>query len=165
MSKLRGMLVCTDSLKAWASDLGLALIRGPRSPKGVPSVGPGKPIADALEALIAAVYLDEEAQGREGLPAASQVVSRRFEPLVRQAYEGIWADKDAKTTLQETAAALGFPPPVYELLEKSGPDHAPRFLVRVQVGQVETREAAQTLKMAQTQAAREALLLLKGPPK
>lgn len=162
MSKLRGMLVCTESLKVWAEDLGLELTRGPRSPKKVASTPlPGKPLADALEALIAAVYLDEEKQGRQGLPAAFALVSKRFELQVRQAFEGIWAERDSKTTLQETAASMGCPPPAYELLQKSGPDHAPCFLVRVQAAGVEAQGEAPTLKAAQTKAAREALRLLR----
>lgn len=97
MSKLRGMLVCTESLKAWATELGLDLTRGPRSPKkGASTTIPGKPMADAMEALIAAVYLDEEGQGRQGLPAASALVARHFELPVRQAFEGIWAERDSK---------------------------------------------------------------------
>ncbi|WP_005032889.1 ribonuclease III family protein [Holophaga foetida] len=162
MSKLRGMLVCTESLKAWATELGLDLTRGPRSPKkGASTTIPGKPMADAMEALIAAVYLDEEGQGRQGLPAASALVARHFELPVRQAFEGIWAERDSKTTLQETAASRGCPPPTYELLQKSGPDHAPNFLVRVQVAGIEAQGEAPTLKAAQTRAAREALRLLR----
>lgn len=162
MSKLRGMLVCTESLKAWATDLGLELTRGPRSPKkGANPSTSGKPMADAMEALLAAVYLDEEAQGRPGLPAASALVARHFEGQVRDAFEGIWAERDSKTTLQEIAATQGHPPPTYELLQKSGPDHAPCFLVKVQVGGVECRGEAPTLKAAQTKAAREALRLMK----
>lgn len=164
MSKLRGMLVCTDSLKAWAKDLGLELTRGPRSPRKAASPGPGKPLADAMEALIAAVYLDEEGQGRHGFSAASALVAQRFELQIEQAFEGIWAERDSKTTLQETAASMGCPPPAYELIRKSGPDHAPRFLVRVQVSGVEAQGEAPTLKTAQTHAAREALRLLKGQP-
>jgi len=162
MSKLRGMLVCTESLRAWAEELGLELTRGPRSPrKSTPAPPPAKPMADAMEALIAAVYLDEEGQQREGLPAAHALVARRFEALVRQAYEGIWAEKDSKTTLQEAAASMGCPPPVYELIRKSGPEHAPRFRVRVRVADLETQGEAPTLKAAQAEAAREALRLLR----
>lgn len=162
MSKLRGMLVCTESLRAWAEELGVELTRGPRSPrKATPESLPTKPLADAMEALLAAVYLDEEGQQRPGLSAALALVSRRFEPLVRQAYEGVWAEKDSKTTLQETAASMGCPPPIYELLQKSGPDHAPRFQVSVQVAGLETQGEAPTLKAAQAKAAREALRMLK----
>jgi ribonuclease-3 len=161
MSKLRGMLVCTESLKVWAKELGLELARGPRSPKQATGSSPGKPLADAMEAVIAAVYLDEEGQGRQGLPAANSVIAKHFELQIRQAFEGIWAERDSKTTLQETSASMGFPPPCYELLQKSGPDHAPHFLVRVQAAGVEAHGEAPTLKSAQAQAAREALRLLR----
>jgi len=153
MSKLRGMLVCTDSLKAWAADLGLELSRGPRTPKRSSPQATGKPLADALEALIAAIFLDSGGN----VEAPMEVLARRFEPLVRKAYEGVWAEKDSKTTLQERAASLGMPAPVYELVEKSGPDHAPRFKARVQVGNLSEEAVASTLKAAQAKAARELL--------
>ena len=164
MSKLRGMLVCTDSLRAWAEELGIVLHYGPRSAKkAVRGSLSGKPLADTMEALLAAVYLDAESQGHSGLEAAAAMVERRFAPLVRQAYDGIWMAKDAKTTLQEWVAARGLPPPVYELLRKSGPDHAPHFFVKVQVGTaVETFGEASTLKSAQTEAARTALQQLEA---
>nr|WP_320132827.1 ribonuclease III domain-containing protein [uncultured Holophaga sp.] len=162
MSKLRGMLVCTDSLIAWARDLGLELRKGPRSLRRKGDDLAGKPMADALEALLAAVYLDREAQGQSGLEAALQLVARRFETPVREAYEGVWARTDTKTALQERAAALGLPHPQYEQLDQSGPAHAPVFKVRVSVGDCLGIGEARSLKAAQAEAARAALEVLGG---
>jgi ribonuclease-3 len=67
---------------------------------------------------------------------------------------GIWETRDSKTTLQERAAAMALPPPVYELLQRSGPDHAPSFTVQVRLGERTATATAGTLKRAQTEAAR-----------
>jgi len=160
MSKLRGMLVCTQTLCEWAQDLGLQLGRGPRSAKRVSPPGGRKPIADAMEALIAAVFLDARAAGEDPLAAVSAIVVARFREAVRQARIGAWEERDSKTTLQERAALLSLPAPVYELAERGGPDHAPVFTVSVRVGALEAVATAGTLKLAQAAAARE---LLKQP--
>ncbi len=79
-------------------------------------------LADAMEAVIGAVYLDG------GLDVAESVVM------------GLWGERirthqappqDPKTALQEWAQARGIPTPVYEIVDRSGPDHAPLFTVQV----------------------------------
>ena len=81
-------------------------------------------LADALEAMIGALYLDA------GLAPCQEVIVR------------LWGDRisilssppqDPKTTLQEWAQGRGLPLPLYELAERSGPDHAPVFTIRVTV--------------------------------
>ncbi|HJV90385.1 MAG TPA: ribonuclease III domain-containing protein [Holophagaceae bacterium] len=155
MSKLRGLLVCTDSLAEWARDLGLELRRGGQA-KGRVAFG-NKPMADALEALLAAVYLDATARGLDGLPLVADLVARRFEAAVRAAHPGLWEHRDAKTTLQERAATLGLAAPVYTLVDRSGPDHAPAFRVNVQVGAMIAVASGATLKKAEAEAARALL--------
>ena len=157
LSKLRGMLVCTDALHAWALDLGVALERGPRSPKKAGAVQLRNPLADAVEALLAAVFLDAREHGEDPLATVLLILERRFLAEIRAAYVGVWKAKDSKTTLQEKAAALALAPPVYELLERSGPDHAPRFNVRVTLDGREAQAFASTLKGAQAEAARALL--------
>jgi len=154
MSKLRGMLVCTESLRAWAGELELVLERGPRSPKKGPGGRLGKPLADALEALLAAIYLDHDSTNLEPV---MRLVSDRFLPAIHKAHHGIWEAGDAKTTLQERAAIAGLSAPIYELVDRTGPDHEPVFSVRVRVGPKESRGTAGTLKGAQTEAARNLL--------
>jgi len=163
LSKLRGLLVCTDALHQWALDLGVMLGRGPRSPRKPGSVDLRNPLADAVEALLAAVFLDVRAGGGDAFGTVLAIVERRFLGEIREAYLGIWEAKDSKTTLQERAAALALPPPVYQLVERAGPDHAPTFTVQVTLGGQSATAAAGTLKRAQTEAARALLAALPVP--
>jgi len=163
LSKLRGMLVCTDALHAWAVALGVTLARGPRSPRKRAAVNLRNALADAMEALLAAVYLDATAQGEDGLAAVLAIVSRQCLPEIQAAYPGVWEAKDTKTTLQERGAVLALPPPAYELVGRSGPDHAPVFTVRVRFGDREATASASTLKRAQADAAGQLLQGLDAP--
>jgi ribonuclease-3 len=153
MSKLRGVLVCTEALHEWALDLGLGrlLASGGRA-----RMGP-KPLADAVEALLAAVYLDAQAAGGKGADEVLRLVEARHLAAIRSADPALWARRDAKTTLQETVARLGLPAPAYELLEQSGPDHAPRFAVRARTGPHVAEAEGPTRKKAETEAARKLL--------
>jgi len=160
LSKLRGLLVCTDALHAWARDLGIELGRGPRSPRKPGAVDLRNPLADAVEALLAAVFLDVQARGGDAFGTVQGIVERRFLQEIQGAFMGIWEARDSKTTLQERAAAMTLPPPVYDLVERSGPDHAPSFTVRVSLGERAATATAGTLKRAQTEAARALLLTL-----
>jgi ribonuclease-3 len=160
LSKLRGLLVCTDALHAWALDLGVVLERGPRSPRGAAQQSRNA-LADAMEALLAAAWLDLEASGLPPLEGVLPIVEARFLAQIRQAYPGIWEEKDSKTTLQERGASLGFPPPAYEVLDQEGPDHAPTFRVRAILGPHSAEARATSLKRAQAEAAR--LLLARLP--
>ena len=164
LSKLRGMLVCTDALHAWAGTLGVTLARGPRSPRKRGAVDLRNPLADAVEALLAAIYLDASAQGEDGLATVLAIVERRCLPEIQRAYQGVWEARDTKTTLQERGAALALPPPAYELVERTGPDHAPLFTVRARLGPWEATASASTLKRAQAAAAGALLQGLEAKP-
>lgn len=152
MSKLRGMLVCTDALHDWARELGLSLATGVRAPKQPGALR--KPLADAVEALLAATYLDAEDSRNDGLEAVMAIVALRHLDAIRSAHIGMWEHRDSKTTLQEKAAALGFPAPCYEQISRSGPDHQPTFKVRVSVGEFQAEANAGNLKQAEILAAR-----------
>ncbi|MEM1272690.1 MAG: ribonuclease III [Pseudomonadota bacterium] len=106
-------------------------------------------LGDAMEAVIAAVYLDA------GFPVAQAVVLR----LWARRLETVDADaRDAKTALQEWAQARGQNPPQYREVSRIGPDHAPVFVVAVEL---ETGEAAQgeaRAKRAAEQRAAQVLL-------
>jgi ribonuclease-3 len=107
-------------------------------------------LAGVCEAVIAALYLDG------GLEPARAFIARAWaEPL-----KSLCADmRDAKTALQEWAQARECPqPPVYRLIRRQGPDHAPRFWVEVGVAgePAETGEGAS--KREAEQAAAAALL-------
>lgn len=153
MSKLRGMLVCTDALHDWAQELGLTLTTGARAPKQPGALR--KPLADAVEALLAAIYLDAEDLRNGGLKAVMDMVAHRHLDAIRSAHLGMWEHRDSKTTLQEKAVALGFPAPCYEQISRSGPDHEPTFKVRVSVGELQAEANAGNLKQAEILAARD----------
>jgi len=157
LSKLRGLLVCTDALYAWAKDLRIELGRGPRSPRKAGAVDLRNPLADAMEAILAAIFLDVQAQGGDALGTVRAIVERRFLKETQEAFMGVWESRDSKTTLQEKAAVLALAPPVYQLLGREGPDHAPTFTVQVKVGEHTATATAGTLKRAQTAAARALL--------
>ncbi len=106
-------------------------------------------LGDALEALIAAVYLDG------GFTAAQGVVLRMWGGRVG----AVDADaRDAKTSLQEWAQARGMAPPAYTEAAREGPDHQPVFTVQVQLenGEAEVAKAG-AKRQAEQQAARALL--------
>ena len=81
-------------------------------------------LADAMEAVLAAIYLDA------GFEVARAVVLRLWAGRL----SSVEADaRDAKTALQEWAQAKGMTPPRYEVTGRSGPDHAPEFEITVRL--------------------------------
>ncbi len=106
-------------------------------------------LADALEAVIAAVYLDS------GFEAARAVVLRLWGGRIA----GVRADaRDAKTSLQEWAQARGQTPPAYVALSRDGPDHAPDFTVEVRLADGATAQGRAGSKRQAEQRAAAALL-------
>jgi ribonuclease III len=102
-------------------------------------------LADACEALIAAIYLDG------GFEAASALVRRFWEPLIEEMEE---PPRDPKTALQEWAQARGPALPAYELVATNGPDHAPLFTVMARVAGVDPATAtASSKRLAEAKAA------------
>lgn len=113
-------------------------------------------LADACEAVIAAIYLDG------GFAAAAAFVRRFWEPLIA-VMEG--PPRDPKTALQEWAQARGLGLPQYELLATSGPDHAPRFTVAASIGGGDAATATASAKrIAEAGAAAALLGRLAGAP-
>ncbi len=115
--------------------------------------GQANVLADALEALIGALYLDA------GLPAARDFVRRMMESVV-----GAQAapPKDPKTALQEWALKRALALPAYTVVEQSGPSHAPSFVIRVAVGKNTAEARAGAKRAAEQEAARMLLGML--PP-
>ena len=103
-------------------------------------------LADALEALIGAIYIDA------GLEPARLFIRTHFAGAVGA--QTATPPKDAKTRLQEVALSRGPDLPRYDLVERSGPAHAPRFRVRVAVGGEEAEGEAGTKRAAEQDAAR-----------
>ena len=106
-------------------------------------------LGDAMEAVIAAIYLDA------GLEAARERILALWGARIDEVEEDA---RDAKTALQEWAQAQGDPPPTYDTVGKKGPDHAPLFTVRVSLKDGRSAEADATSKRAAEQAAAQALL-------
>ncbi len=83
-------------------------------------------LADALEALIAAIYLDG------GLPAAREVVIREFEPFLQELTRPE-VTVDYKTELQELCQKEFESLPTYQVIRETGPDHQKRFEVEIRI--------------------------------
>jgi len=106
-------------------------------------------LGDAMEAVIAAVYLDA------GFDAARDMVLRLWGDRVGR----VEADaRDPKTALQEWAQARGMPPPVYTEVKRSGPDHAPEFTICVALANGQQVQAVAGSKRQAEQAAAQELL-------
>ena len=102
-------------------------------------------LADACEALIAAVYLDG------GFAAAFAFVERFWMPLIAVMTA---PPRDPKTLLQEWTQARGLGLPAYRLAAAEGPDHARRFTVEASVAdQAEATATASSKRAAETAAA------------
>jgi len=107
-------------------------------------------LADAMEAVIAAVFLDN------GFAEARDVVLKAWRPHL-DAQDA--APIDAKTALQEWAQGRGLPLPTYTTLSREGPDHKPVFRIEVTLSTGESAEGSDSSKRAAQQAAAETLLV------
>jgi ribonuclease-3 len=157
MAKVRAAVVNEASLAAVAHRIGLgAVIRLGRGEEA--TGGRAKPsiLADAMEAVLGAVYLDG------GLEAARRVILADWRPLIaeRAASPG---RRDYKTRLQEVLARRGIVPG-YEV-EAAGPDHARTFRADVFAdGERLGSGEGSSKKRAQQEAARRALEALDASP-
>ncbi|HUA21580.1 MAG TPA: ribonuclease III [Bryobacteraceae bacterium] len=152
LSKLKAHLVSASHLHQTALRLGLGEflrlgrgeeLSGGREKKAL--------LADALEALIAALYLDG------GMEAARRFVVDRVigeTPAAEIADSAI----DYKSALQETAQALRLPQPRYATVEERGPEHAKTFVVEVKVGPEWTGRAEGLSKKSAGQKAAQLVL-------
>jgi ribonuclease-3 len=156
LAKVRASVVNSAALAEVAASLGIgsALLLG----KGeAASGGREKPsiLADAMEAIIGAVYLDG------GWPASDELVMRLLGDRIREAAAGP-GGQDYKTRLQELAARQFDQLPRYSV-EDEGPDHAKRFFARVSLdGKVHGTGEGRSKKQAEQAAARVAWEALTG---
>ena len=103
-------------------------------------------LGDVMEALLGASYLEA------GFAATRDVVHRLWRPAI-EGHAG--RSKHPKSALQEWAAGNQRKPPEYAVIDRSGPDHAAKFTVRVSVPKVGEVEATANSKQdAETEAAR-----------
>lgn len=117
-------------------------------------------LADALEAIIAAIYLDG------GLEAARKFVVDHIADGTDESLGDENSDlADAKSALQEFAQARKLPTPRYVVLRETGPDHQKRFTVEVRVGREFAALGEGASKKGASQMAAQAVLRqLHHPP-
>ena len=154
LTRTRAALVCEGSLYEVAK--GLELGRYLRLGKGE-DAGGGRTrpsiLADATEAMLAAVYLDG------GMAAVRPII----QTLILNKEQEKAVDRDYKTALQELIQRTPGHAVSYRLLEESGPDHCRSFLMEVSVGEKVTgRGSGRTKKEAEQMAAKAALEKLNG---
>jgi ribonuclease III len=154
LSKLKAHLVSAAHLHEAAQALGLGnylfLGRGEEMSGGREKKAL---LADALEAVIAALYLDA------GLPPARSFIETRVLSLFDISGEGMpSAATDHKSALQETAQALKLPPPRYVIVGEEGPEHSKTFTVEVRVGKDWVSQAQGSSKKAAGQKAAQHIL-------
>jgi ribonuclease-3 len=150
LAKLRAAVVNSRALAGVARGLRLGCYV--RLGKGEESTGgrdKSSILADTLEALIGAVYLDG------GMEAADPLVHRLFDPVIARSAR-LGAGLDWKTSLQELTAAEELGAPEY-VLNESGPDHQKSFRAVAKIGgQVWGEGEGRTKKEAEQQAAEAA---------
>ncbi len=106
-------------------------------------------LADAMEAVIAAVFLDAD------FATAQALILRLWGTRIHNVAEDA---RDAKTALQEWAQARGEPPPAYVETARSGPDHQPQFTIEARLSSGPSEAATAGSKRHAEQAAAAALL-------
>ena len=150
LAKLRAAVVQMSTLaEVAAHELNLgSFVRLGRGEEG--TGGRDKPsiLADTLEAVIGATYIDC------GLPAASDLVHRLFDPVIERS-SLLGAGLDWKTSLQELTADRSLGVPEYQVKD-SGPDHQKMFRAVVKVGSRELGTGEGRSKKAAEQLAAEA---------
>ena len=156
LSVTRAQVVSEAGLSEVAAQLGigqwLSLGKGEEKSGGrtKPSI-----LADAFEALLAAVYLDG------GFDAAVEMVERLLAQRIETVeFKGFY---DFKTRLQETSQARLKATPTYRVVQEIGPDHDKRFVVAVTIADEEwARAVGKSKKEAEQMAAAEAHFRLEG---
>jgi len=156
LSKSRARIVNASSLEAAARRLRLgAHLRLGRGEEKTGGRQKQTLLADAFEAVVAAVYLDG------GLGAAREVLRRAlFEQALEERGERI-SESDRKSALQELLQGQGRSPAEYRVAGESGPDHQKVFQIEVWIdGEFMAAGVGSTKKEAEQRAARTALELL-----
>jgi len=158
MTRLRAALVNGSALAAIARDaeIGDVLNLGPGELKSG-GFRRDSTLADAFEAVIAAIYLDA------GWSACRTIVRSLF---AERSATGTGAPKDAKTRLQERLQALAMALPVYTLVASHGNDHAKTFEVecRIDALAIHASGTGSTRRAAEQAAAEKVLNMLDAGP-
>lgn len=157
LSKYRAMVVAESALHHVALRLGLGdyllLGRGEEQSQGreKPSI-----LADTLEALLGALYLDA------GFEKTIDIVHRLFSPLLKKVGSKVMI-RDFKSLLQEFTQQKYKLVPGYRLIQETGPPHDKTFRVVLTLdGKILAEGEGKSKKEAEQKAAREAFFCLKG---
>jgi ribonuclease-3 len=148
LTQLRARLVREESLVAVAKSLNL-------SARLQSSALQDSVLADALEAIFGAIFLDG------GYPAARRAVVQAFGPLLERLDPGT-VEKDAKTRLQELMHARGKPLPEYRVVATRGAPHERSFEVECLIEELTTTGSGTSRQRAEQEAAKAMLDRLAG---
>jgi ribonuclease III len=110
-------------------------------------------LADALEALLAAIYLDG------GFQKVFDLINVHFTERIESVY-ALAEQKDYKSRLQELVQSSRHVTPQYHLVDATGPDHDKTFKTRISIGRLNVEGAGKSKKAAEQDAARKALEIL-----
>jgi len=151
LTEIRASLVCRDTLAELASSLKLGdwLLLG-RGEEASGGRAKESNLANAMEALIGALYLDQ------GLAKARKFILKQLKPELGKIKAGK-TTPNYKALVQELVQGQKRPTPVYRLVEATGPDHSKQFTVEILVdGEALGRGTGKNKKGAESQAARAA---------
>ncbi len=157
LSKLRAVMVNEEGLAAIARHyrLGELLILG-KGEEGTHGRAKSSLLADALEAVLGAVYLSL------GMAPTLQLIDRLFAEPLQHALSGN-VPQDYKSILQEDAQSRLKTAPKYRVVSETGPDHEKTFEVEVSIGATTfARSTGRSKKEAEQHAAKETLAMIKA---
>ena len=137
---------CAEVAEVWGVGAAMRLGEGEAQTGGR---GKRALLGDICEAIIGAAFLDG------GAAAAEHIVRKAFSDRMAASGQDL---RDAKTALQEWAQARGLATPRYQLVARSGPDHAPFFEVVVEVQGFAAAPGSGASKRVAEQAAAAAFL-------
>lgn len=141
---------CADVARSWGAGAFLRLGDGEAQTGGAEK---SAILGDVCESVLGAIFLDG------GYEAAAAAALRFFSEKMLKPGRPL---RDPKTALQEWAQARGLPPPVYRQSSRSGPDHAPVFVMEVRVAGFEPAVAEGGSKRFAEQASADKFLRREG---
>lgn len=158
LSKGISRLASGTSLQAAAAALGLGqYLRLGRGEELTGGREKGHLLADAYEAVIAAIYLDA------GLDAAAAFIRRSLLETEAVGAREAWSESDYKSALQEWLQSRGLGTPHYHVVRTEGPDHCKVFGVELTLKGVPVASSeGRSKKEAEQEAARLGLTILRG---
>jgi ribonuclease-3 len=112
-------------------------------------------LADTFEAVIAAIYTDA------GFDAVFKIIDSHFSFLINSVSTPA-ANHDFKSQVQELVQMELRSMPIYRVVRESGPDHDKTFRVQLKIGEVQTEGIGKSKKVAEQDAARKGLEILKS---